>query len=489
MAGTRLVAQLSFVFCILCIFIYSLYLLNIHHYFESHIHSYYIAHRTFDTLEENVYASSVYYSKLTTLRDLTTDEEEDSFWQDVASTVNSIDNDQSPPITELRVNLILASDNDNDAVNNTGDMQQDQKQEIMEMLAFSLEERLLSAQMLLPLIDIRILEYPHCGLNEAVQYVDIQPIPYFTLSKPRLLQLFNDREGFNIDYFLRTGLEPACVGSCQQVYVVMYRPKQSQQPVVVMTQNSKSDIHTSDILNSHKHAGLILNQQLVVMTLNDEDFAHSPTSTMCNVEEIASSIMSNFLKPFFFHHSDAVGSITSHVMTHHGAKRNCHRHSSNDIITKSELPLLLIIRIIHLQRSITQVVQQIVSLDTTADYYLHLQRDHPLFVLFTQAIHAQNHARTCLEATDSSTPHNAATTSMHANMTSLERLECAYSTLDSASQLAEKVLSSPERLSEVQEGYEFILALMVPYWFPILIPFIYGTAVEIRRYHNKVMSK
>jgi hypothetical protein len=40
-------------------------------------------------------------------------------------------------------------------------------------------------------------------------------------------------------------------------------------------------------------------------------------------------------------------------------------------------------------------------------------------------------------------------------------------------------------LSHTQEDYQFLLALVVPYWIPILIPVVFGTVVEIRRYLAK----
>jgi hypothetical protein len=489
MAGTRLLAQLSFVACVLAIFIYSMFLLNLHRYWQSPILSFLTSQHKYPTTHPNKYTTWEYYANLSSA---TLDEEKDSsFWAEVASTVDAIENDQTPPTTELRINLILASDDDEDEEDEDCGGEEEERdvgvRGSLELLAFSMETQLLLVHSLLPKVDIRILEYPHCNLNQAIQSAnmsssDTLTSPSFTLTKSSLLHLHNQRNGFNFDYLQRTGLEPACVGACKQVFVVMYRPSRAQQPLHVGSQGGKG-YHNDDASSStskvysEKVSGLVMNQNLVVMAFNDADFQESVNTF---VEKIATFVMTKFLYPLLFPQSN---SVTDSL-----------RNStwSSVFLSSSGMKRHLISRIIHFQRSIAQVLQHIVSLEERDDYYLHIQRDGPLFSALVDATRAQDWVEACLEGNEhnksNSDPASEGTQGL-SNITEpssfIERLQCAHTSLITASTLLEDIFTSPNMLSDVREDYEFLLALAVPYWVPILIPVVYGTVIEIQRYRTK----
>jgi hypothetical protein len=65
------------------------------------------------------------------------------------------------------------------------------------------------------------------------------------------------------------------------------------------------------------------------------------------------------------------------------------------------------------------------------------------------------------------------------------RLSCAFREISRANLLARQVLSDPSLVHQRREGIEMTSALLLPYWFPLLIPLLYGTFFEIRRYFQK----
>jgi hypothetical protein len=70
-----------------------------------------------------------------------------------------------------------------------------------------------------------------------------------------------------------------------------------------------------------------------------------------------------------------------------------------------------------------------------------------------------------------------------------DQLSCAYREISSANLLVKQLLSDPSLVHERREGVEMISALLLPFWFPIMIPLVYGTFFEIRRYLRKTRAR
>lgn len=66
-----------------------------------------------------------------------------------------------------------------------------------------------------------------------------------------------------------------------------------------------------------------------------------------------------------------------------------------------------------------------------------------------------------------------------------ERLTCAFQLVSQGNLLARDLLHDPEMIDQRKEGIEMISAILLPFWFPVLIPLLYGTYHEIRRYSSK----
>jgi hypothetical protein len=394
-----------------------------------------------------------------------------------------------PPVTELRITIIFASDNYHHNITQSKKYIHNYLN-IMEQISFLIEKYLQKLQLFefVTRVNIRIFEHPNPGFDTTVQHVKSniknsscdskQQSPYYSLSKSNLQREFNKRSDercssgngngngkrrrLNIDSFRSSPLEPACVGQCKEVFVVLYHAREDHQPLHI-TVKPNTPMDCSD----NKLTGLVIDNQVLVMVMNDVDFsddgavaAEHHTRTHVAVQKITSFIMNKFLKPVLFHTS-----ILTH--THSYAKESL---VSTTHLSDYDLSLLFVCRVIHFQRYIAQVWENIVSLEES-EHYLRLMDDDPLLVLVDESVRAVESAAQCLESVS--------------DMSGVERLQCAHTHLITAARLSEGVLNSPSMLSHTQEDYQFLLALVVPYWIPILIPVVFGTVVEIRRYLAK----
>jgi hypothetical protein len=66
-----------------------------------------------------------------------------------------------------------------------------------------------------------------------------------------------------------------------------------------------------------------------------------------------------------------------------------------------------------------------------------------------------------------------------------QELRCLFHSLADGLIGLRKILSDPILIDRRKQGVELISALLLPYWFPITIPILYGTYFEIRRYIQK----
>lgn len=64
-------------------------------------------------------------------------------------------------------------------------------------------------------------------------------------------------------------------------------------------------------------------------------------------------------------------------------------------------------------------------------------------------------------------------------------LKCLVHHSSAALRLAHSVLYDPQIGRDVKDGYEFLTAILLPYWLPVLIPLLFGLVVEIKRFANK----
>ena len=478
MAGTRLLAQINFVICILIIFFYSMKLLKLPYYYcyyftsGSHLQSYLLSSQGHQLPHETTnYTNIEYYKKIYYLQNELYDEKVS--WDQVQSYLTSIETDLYPPLTELRLNIIFTSESDNNEKEE--EFTNRNVQNMLEVIGHSIENQLQVLDPVLSRVDIRLLDYPNAGLKEAIQEVNITSndttVSRYTMTKSRIMSLFNKKKNFNFDYFLRSGIEPACVDSCKQLFVVLYRPMKSHQPLFLSSKIPNGDMTNEIPISSDASiSGFVIDQRLLLVAMNSVNHCWTSLSsfpTECSdlgsgsIQSLLSFILSKFLFPSLLY-----------------ADRSHLQEEPRLELTDLNIESLLTSRIIHLQRSVNEVLRLIVNLDAESNYYLRLQKDSNLFATFQDAIKYQEMAKYCLE--------NESLYAEGRAVKPFDRLKCAHDNLVSSSAYAQAVLDSPNMLNNIREEFEFLLAISVPYWLPILIPVMYGTLVEVKRYRTKI---
>lgn len=82
----------------------------------------------------------------------------------------------------------------------------------------------------------------------------------------------------------------------------------------------------------------------------------------------------------------------------------------------------------------------------------------------------------------------------HGNMSGTEvlselhfdrQMSCLFEAIVDSNLRARGLLADPSLIDQRNEGIELISAILLPFWFPILIPVLYGSFYEIRRYYQK----
>ena len=127
-------------------------------------------------------------------------------------------------------------------------------------------------------------------------------------------------------------------------------------------------------------------------------------------------------------------------------------------------------------------LQRIVQLDRRTQYYLGPTRSHT--EAYESAVEAVRRAGDCKEMVQRAWREEGGGRGVSPTKAQ-DLLKCMLRHSSEGLRRAHRLLYDPGMVQEVREREDFLVALFLPYWLPVLVPLLVGLYVEVKRYRTK----
>jgi hypothetical protein len=388
---------------------------------------------------------------------------EEEFWRDVENISGEF-----PPSRELHLNILLGSESD---------VVSPETIRMVRQTVMQVREALQALHQFLPVtMSLRFVR--NINLQSFLRKSDDKNHSCSTLSATDLVDPPKTSSSFPLSFILSPGVVAAddeflsCnyqTRLCSPITILIYVPSPQDQPLELVDAIPKSSFTCSHHSNKSvtSHGFIFPSRHLGIIALNDQ--RATDNLSWKNQNDLATSVIDQFHA--FFTGSERSSSIISFDLSTLWARR------------------LLLVRWLSLLYSETlnqlTTIQSLHSpgnptpLPIETGTYFPLSADKMKIV--TEILRRFDFFESCsLEVEDISG------TGEQPQLSSFDRqLTCAFEAIVDSNLRARGLLGDPSLIEQRKEGMEMISAILLPFWFPILIPVLYGSFYEVRRYYQK----
>jgi hypothetical protein len=476
MAGSRLLSQIVLLLTTIVLFLVSFNTLRLGRYFYSDnsfsIPSlmtqqdwirFFDAPRIFLEISQHSFSNQRY--KLATqvlprgVSDLSHEQVNEEFWRGVDNLSEYI-----PPSREIHLNIILGSESEE---------LRPETIQLVRQTVMRVRESLQTFHQLIPMtMSLRFIRNLHWQsfLKKSIDH-------NFSCSSLSAKDIIHPPKGFS--FSLSSISSPGVVGSaadalscdyqtqlCSSITILIYVPSPHDQPLELVdsireSSTSSCPRHSNQSITSN---GLIFpSRHLAIVALNDHWLMSKDSLSSETQNDLTNSVLDQ-LHAFFATGAQKTASASTIIPF--------------DLSTSWSQRLLLV-RWLSLLHSDTLIqLNAIRSLHSPSDPTAPPVETGSYFPLSADKMKVVTGILKRLDLFE--------TCSMHSENSSFDlKLACAHEAILDSNLRARGLLSDPSLVNHRREGIEMISAILLPFWFPILIPLIYGTFYEVRRYFQK----